>query len=165
VYGNSFVSRFYMDWADKSRAPHTVASLRTLWAGRDVVFIEGEESRLGVGNDLFLNTRSVRRILAPKRNAFDRYDELLAAGAALEKEALLILALGPTATVLSRSFHLLGYQALDLGHVDVEYEWLRMGATTKVPVPFKHVNEATDAGPVRVVTDPEYQKQIIARIL
>lgn len=38
--------------------------------------IEGEKSRLGVGNDLFEGAKSIRRILGPAQNAFDKYEEL-----------------------------------------------------------------------------------------
>ena len=55
------------------------------------------------------------------------------------KDDLLILALGPAATVLA--YELSGErQCLDLGHIDIEYEWFRMGATTKVAIPSKYVN-------------------------
>lgn len=47
-----------------------------------------------------------------------------------------------TATVLAYDLSLYGYQAVDIGHIDIEYEWLRMGAKTKVPVPGKFTNEA-----------------------
>mgnify|MGYP000128627122 CR=1 FL=1 len=46
----------------------------------------------------------------------------------LEKTALFLIALGPTATVLAYDLFKSGYQAIDAGHVDVEYEWWRMGA-------------------------------------
>ena len=42
-----------------------------------VLLVEGEKSRLGVGNDLFENTGSVKRILCPSENAYEKYDEIL----------------------------------------------------------------------------------------
>jgi glycosyltransferase family protein len=164
LYGNSFISRFYMDWRDKSHVQNITQQLRTLWDERDVVFIEGEETRLGVGNDLFSNARSLRRIIGPKRNAFNSIGELLAAGSCVERDALIILALGPTAKILAHSLHQLGYQALDLGHVDIEYEWFRMGATEKVPVKGKYVSEARFGDIVGSVDDPLYHSQIICKV-
>lgn len=32
--------------------------MKAIWKDRDVVFIEGEKSRLGVGNDLFDNVKA-----------------------------------------------------------------------------------------------------------
>ena len=38
--------------------------MKGIWEGRDIIFIEGEKSRLGVGNDLFDNAQSIHRILS-----------------------------------------------------------------------------------------------------
>ena len=38
-----------------------------------------------------------------------------------------LIALGQTATVLAYDLSEAGLQAIDPGHVDVEYEWYRMG--------------------------------------
>jgi len=39
--------------------------LKKIWDGKDIIIIESEKSRLGVGNDLFDNTKSIKRILCP----------------------------------------------------------------------------------------------------
>lgn len=36
--------------------------------------------------------------------------------------------------MLSYELAKLGYQAIDLGHLDIEYEWFRMGAKGRVPI-------------------------------
>jgi glycosyltransferase family protein len=136
-----------------------------MWDGRDIVFIEGEESRLRVGNDLFANARSVRRVIAPRKDAFARYREILDVASTFDKSVVHILALGPTATVLAHDLHLRGFQALDLGHVDIEYEWFRMGATEKVHVKTKYVNEVVGGDAVDEIHDMTYLNQIVARIL
>lgn len=153
-----------MDWADKTHAQTSFQRLRAVWNERDVVFIEGEESRLGMGNDLFDNARSIRRIIGPKRNAFQRVDQLYEAACSIEKDALLIIALGPTATVLAYELHRKGYTALDLGHVDIEYEWMRMAAIEKVPVPGKHVSEAKYGDVVASAEDEWYRGQIVCDV-
>lgn len=54
-------------------------------------------SRIGVGNDLFDGCCSIHRILCPKTNAFNRYDEILGKTIEMAKpETLIILALGHT---------------------------------------------------------------------
>lgn len=118
---------------------------------------------MGVGNDLFDNVKSIRRILCPPRDAFDRYQEILNEAQKLEKTALFLIALGPTATVLAYDLFKSGYQAIDAGHVDVEYEWWRMGAKRKVKLERKYVNEAANG---KQVSDAGefYRKQIIAKI-
>lgn len=57
--------------------PEYINALRSIWDGRDVLIVEGELSRIGVGNDLFDGCHSIHRILCPKTNAFNRYDEIL----------------------------------------------------------------------------------------
>lgn len=163
-YYNTFVTRPYMDFASKEKCSCWFEELKKIWDNRDIVFIEGEKSRLGVGNDLFNNARSIRRILCPVSDAFDKYNDILSAALNLEKGVLLLIALGPTATVLSYDLFKAGYQALDIGHVDVEYEWWRMGAKRKVKLPYKYVNEAADGKSV-IDGGNEYKNQIIAKIL
>ena len=142
VYYNASITRQYLALRDKSHCREWFDQLKQIWDGRDVVFLEGAQSRLGVGNDLFDNAKSIRRILAPAQNAFDAYDALLQEACKLEKDALLLLALGPCASALALDLHKKGYQAIDVGHIDVEYEWFLMGATQKMPIKNKFVNEA-----------------------
>lgn len=163
LYYNTFLTRPYMDFASKDASPKWFHDMKAIWKDRDIVFIEGEKTRLGIGNDLFDNVRSVRRILGPPRDAFDRYDEILNEARKLEKSALFLIALGPTATVLAYDLFRSGYQAIDAGHVDVEYEWCRMGATRKVKLERKYVNEAANGQQVADAGE-EYRKQIIAKI-
>jgi len=163
--GDAFISRFYLRFKDKSRVGSYVDRIKQIWYKRNIVFVEGENSRLGVGNDLFDNAKSIRRILAPSKNAFDKYDEIVDnIRKNVKKDDLIILALGPTASVLA--FELSSeFQCLDLGHIDIEYEWFRMGVTTKVPVKNKHVNECNSDGTCEVAElDKKYLKEIIVKI-
>jgi len=166
-YPNAFISRFYIDKKDKSGTKEYVGHCKKLWEGRDIVFVEGEASRLGFGNDLFDNANSIRRIICPKENAFSVYDDILKAiKENVEKEALIIAALGPTATVLAYDLSQLGYQSLDLGHIDIEYEWFLMGAMEKIPIPNKIIREANGGkAEFEELMDITYQEHIIAKIV
>ena len=163
--GDALVSRFYMRLRDKSGVASYVSKLQTLWEDRDIVFVEGKNSRLGVGNDLFANAKSVRRILAPEKNAFEKYDELLSSVKKnCKKDDLIIIALGPTASILAYELSE-EYQALDMGHVDIEYEWYKMAVTEKVPVKNKHVNECNSMGDCEeAMLSKQYLKEIIDTI-
>lgn len=164
LYYNTFMTRPYMDFASKDDCGRWFEAMRGIWKDRDIVFIEGEKSRLGVGNDLFDGARSIRRILCPPRDAFSRINDIRIESLKIEKTALFLIALGPTATVLSYDLFKAGYQAIDVGHVDIEYEWWRMGAKRKVKLERKYVNEAPNGSQV-VEAGEEYEKQIIAKIL
>ncbi len=169
-FGDTNFTRFYMGRLDIQDYPEYINALRSIWDGRDVLIVEGELSRIGVGNDLFDGCHSIHRILCPKTNAFNRYDEILEKTIEMANpETLIILALGHTATVLAYDLSLSNYQALDLGHIDVEYEWYRMKAKKKVPVPGKYVNEVSagriQSGEGTNATYDKYQNEIVARIL
>lgn len=83
----------------------------------------------------------------------------------MPKDTIYLIALGMTATCLAYDLHIKGCWAIDIGHVDVEYEWFRMGATEKVPLPYKYVAECGDKVPHQQKTLSEYESQIISRIL
>ena len=161
-YGHSFISRFYIEIEDKGTAEKRFEKLKQFWNGRDVIIVEGEKSRLGVGNDLFDNVKSIRRILCPVDNAYSKYNEILEASKRNAYDgALFILAIGPTATVLAYDLFKEGFRALDIGHADIEYEWFKAGATKKQPVKNKYVNEAGAGKGVTDSTDQKYLNEII----
>lgn len=161
-YGDAQFTRFYMNRKNKEGVAGYVTRLKLLWNGEDLLVVEGKFSRLGVGNDLFSNARSIKRIICPKENAFDAYDRILACIKEKYHGELVILALGMTATVLAYDLTKLGIRALDLGHIDIEYEWFRMGAAHKVPIPDKYVNECADGACDTPSDDVLYKRQIIA---
>lgn len=163
LYGDSYFTRFYMDMREKKKGDY-VQLLRQIWDNRDLCLVEGEQSRLGVGNDLFLNSKSVKRILCPAIDAFCKYEEIIAAVRKIDKTNLILVALGQTATVLSYDLAMDGYQAIDIGHIDVEYEWFLMKAKYKVPIPNKYVNEIQEGRRFTKENDEIYLSQIVSRI-
>lgn len=167
TYYNTNMTRLYMDYKDKGKCHERFELIKKLWLNRDLVIVEGEKTRLGVGNDLFDNAKTIRRILGPATNAYYKYDLIFDKVCELERDALIILALGPTATILAYDLAKEGYQAVDVGHVDIEYEWFLMGAIEKVPVKNKYVNEAAKLGGTNIkeYKDEKYKSEIIDIIL
>lgn len=163
-YYNASMTRQYIGLRHKEESGKIFEHIKKIWDGRDVVIIEGEKSRLGVGNDLLDNAKSIKRILGPSRQAFSKYDEILEEAKKVDKNSLILLALGPAATCLAYDLHMLGYQAVDIGHIDVEYEWYKMKAKRKVPIKNKMVHEAV-ANEIGETHDLEYENQIIAKIV
>lgn len=161
IYYDAFVSRCYLPYQDKTIAVECFQLWKQLWNGRDLLIVEGEKTRLGIGNDLFDNVRSIKRILAPVINAFERYDELLEDVENYDKNSLVLIALGPTATVLAADLSRVGYQAIDIGHLDIEYEWFLKQVDHKVPVEGKYVNEAGGYSGDDDNVNQEYQSQIV----
>lgn len=160
IYGNASITRLYYEVQDKETSKRQFSQIKGIWNNREVLIIEGEKSRLGVGNDLFTNTISVRRILAPAHNAFDKFDLIVANACKFPTDKLILVALGPTAKAVVSELCDRGYQAIDIGNIDIEYEWYRMGATEKVKVRGKYTSEASGGTNVEDIDDKDYQHQI-----
>ena len=137
--------------------------LKKIWEGKNVVTVEGSLCRLGVGNDIFDNVASLRRILAPAECAFSAYDRILEEALKIKKDALFLIALGPTATVLTYDLCKAGYRAIDIGHLDICYELFLRNEPHMVAIEGKYVNEASYRCPPPC-TDPTYLSQIIAEV-
>lgn len=170
-YVDSTLTRFYMSHRDKSNCKSFIAKLKEIWDGRDVLIVEGAQTRLGIGNDLFSNAKCIKRIIGPQKNAFEFRSQLLeAVKKALKEEysnsnerPLVILSLGMTATILARD--LSPYcQALDLGHIDIEYEWMKRDAEMKVAIEGKYTNEVDNCIQISNVIDDAYNRQIVKKI-
>ncbi len=162
LFGDTNFTRFYMDRKDIRDYPFYISLLKKIWWNREIILVEGEKSRLGVGNDLFDNAKCIKRILCPSVNAFDKYGQILSViKEEIPKERLVLIALGHTATVLAYDLSECGYQAIDVGHVDIEYEWYLMKAKHKVTIPNKYVNEVLAGRIKSECYDKIYQSQII----
>lgn len=160
LYYDALVTRPYMEVSDKSFCNKYFENFKKVWEEKSIVIIEGKASRLGIGNDLFDNAKSIKRILCPAKNSYSEYENIFNECLKSPEESLYIIALGPTATILAYDLAKTGRRALDLGHIDIEYEWFRMGATEKVPVKNKYVNECKNGKIIAEIDDKEYLSQI-----
>ena len=164
-FGDTQISRPWLSTQNDNLAQMCFSMLSDEWQNKDVVLIEGIKSRVGVGNDFLSKANSVKRILCPVKNAYSKIDEIEKVARTFSKDTLFLLALGPTATVLAYRLHKAGYRALDIGHMDIEYEWWKMRATKKIPVKNKYVNEAGGYKTlVETDIDNNYLKEIICTI-
>ena len=166
VYYDSLITRFYMDYKDKSKCAAILTLLKKIWEQRNVILVEGNRTCSGIGNDLYNNAKSLKRIICPAENAFDKYDEILKI--IKEKSAigdLILLSLGMTATVLAYDLAQAGFQAIDLGHIDIEYEWFLQKADKKIALKNRYVNEVKGGNIVEECNDPIYRSQIMAKII
>jgi glycosyltransferase family protein len=165
-YFDASFTRFYIDLRDKSQVPEMVTLIKQIWKDRDVYLVEGYSSRLGVGNNLFMGANSVKRILCPSQNAFSKYNEIIFKIEHLvPHNALILIALGMTATVLAYDLSKLGYQAIDIGHIDVEYCWFKMQAKYKCTIPGKAVNEVGVPNNYSKCNDKDYKESILLHIV
>ncbi|MCM1174338.1 MAG: GT-D fold domain-containing glycosyltransferase [Blautia sp.] len=131
AYYNTSISRFYYALEDKSRCGKWIEGIRQIWKDKDVVVVEGERSHNGVGNDLLDTAGSVERIIGPGSQAYARVDEIMACCREYPKDRLFLISLGVAAKFLAEKLFLEGYRALDIGNLDMEYEWYLGGAKGK----------------------------------
>lgn len=163
-YGDTNMSRI-VDCNSMQEQIEKVRLVKSLWKNRNVIMVEGEKTRFGVGNDLFDQVLSVYRILGPAESAFDYFGQLLKACLMLSKDIedpLFLLALGPTATVLASDLADHGVQAIDIGHLDISYEKVLRNSNERVPG--KYTNESLGGNLVEECNDPDYLSQIVFRI-
>lgn len=120
VYASAFVSR--PDSAPWIARPDYWEKIRNLWRGRHVVLLRGSGKSLTP--QLVTEAASVWEILGPRQHAFadmaslmrevlEHHDRLARVGG----RPVVLLCLGPTATVMAVDLCARGVQALDLGHL------------------------------------------------
>lgn len=166
IYYDANITRPYIDRANKNASLSYFKKLKNFWNNRNVILVEGDQTRFGVGNDLLKGAKSIRRIICPNNNAFNFYSKILKQIQYYSSvDDLILIALGPTATILAFDLSALGYQAIDIGHTDIEYEWFKMNVQTRTPIRGKYVNELPSGGRnINNSHDKIYISQIIASI-
>lgn len=167
-YYDAYVSRPYMIYKDKDKNASEIFNLyKKLFCDRNILIIEGENTKTGVNNGLLDGAHSIKRILCPDTNAYSSYDKIL--NKAIESavsDDLILITLGPTATILAYDLAMQGYQAIDLGQVDNEYEWFLRHATERIVIEGKSVSElAWYRIPETQISDDKYETQIIAHVV
>ena len=164
IYSNAFISRPYIDQLDKSKSAAWFDKLKQIWKDKDILIVEGALTRSGVGNDLFDGTKSIKRILAPSKNAYQKIGQIEQMIRENSEDRLILLMLGPTAKVVVDDLQDLNNQLVDLGHIDSEYEWFKMGAIYKVRLKNKHTAEFNFDDNIGALHDQTYQNEIIGEI-
>ncbi|QHT48023.1 DUF1792 domain-containing protein [Bacillus sp. SB49] len=165
-YADALITRVYNGLENNCTSP-LFNDWRKIWEDKHIIVVEGSQTRFGVGNDLLDNATSIKRIIAPSENAFKKYNEIYGVVKNyINKETLFLISLGPTATILAYDIGKMGGQAIDIGHLDIEYEWYLSGATKKEPVQGKYVNEAGGAYTLELPkkTHEKYKLEIIDKI-
>ncbi len=165
VYYNAFLNRGYMPY-NKTEENYIncgryFEKIKKIWQDRDVILFESQKAALGAGNNLFDTAKSISRIIfCPDKNAFNRYDDIVSAFDGIDSDALILLGLGPTATVLVYDLCDKGYQAIDIGMIGIEYESFLGKKTEGVPLKLVYSNSEK----IRQLQSDEYKRQILKTI-
>ena len=165
-YINSLVTRPYDAYAKKDESERFFMLWKEVWRNRHVVLVEGEYTRFGINNDLLNEASSIERVICPAEDAFEVYEDIKSNVLTLDKSKLILISLGPTATVLAYDLAKAGFHAIDIGHLDIEYEWFLRKADGKLKIDYKYTSEADGGNKNIVDVDSEtYNSQIIKKIL
>lgn len=166
IFYDAYVSRPYYMYKGNENAQKIFPLFKMIWQNRNILMIEGTYTRTGINNDLFNNAKSVRRIICPPQGAFNKYSDILeCVKRNINEEDLILITLGATATVLAYDLSELGYQAIDMGQLDNEYEWYLRRAEDRIPIPGKTVAELLRYHEPQDIISDEYVNQIIDKIL
>lgn len=160
-YYSTFVSRGYYYAKDRSGCSAQFAKIRKIWENRDVVVVEGERTHNGVGNDLLDTARSIERIICPPSDAYGAVPAILDACTAYGKDRLFLLSVGVAAKFLAVELFRQGYRVLDIGNLDMEYEWFVRRAPGKIKLE-KHEFVSEEAN--REAGYTAYLEQIKVRV-
>ena len=99
-----------------------IDNIRNLWRDNDITVIAGDRVFKNIRYNIFDCAKSIEYIYAPTIDAFNVYDEIFKKACSIDKNRLVCIILGPTATVLAYDLAQLGYRALDLGHIVKSYD-------------------------------------------
>ena len=159
------ITRLYIPSMNQKLALKRFDKLKAIWEGKDILFVEGEFSRMGVGNDLFINSKTIKRIICPSKNAFDRIEDILESVKTHGKDKLILCSLGPTATIIAYELAKNDMWCLDIGHIDIEYMWA-LKNKGRTPIPGRLLNEVNTGEIQELDIDiiNSYNKSIIERI-
>ena len=151
-YISANMTRCYMDYEDKNKSKEWFKQFYRLWENLNILIVEGESSKLGVNNDIFKYCKSIKRLICPSKNAYDVYDNILKKIEEVNSSYdLVLVSLGPTATVICYDLSKLGIRAIDIGHLNLEYN--------------KYIEEMNiDCNPNDILSLQQYEEQIIGYI-
>jgi hypothetical protein len=124
----------------------------------EVFAVRGEPDHIRNDNGAEFANKAVKRWLAisgvktlfmAPGSAFDKYDENLSAFNDISPDKLVLAALGPTAAALAYDLCNRGCQAIDIGHLDLEYEWFLRRDAAGTPLEFKYVDGSSEGRKIR----------------
>lgn len=134
TYYTTFVSRCYYYAEDRSNCDRWFAKIRKIWENKDIVIVEGTKTHNGVGNDLLNTARSVERIICPPKDAYEALPRIEEACEQYDTDRLFLLSVGVAAKFLAVDLFRKGYRVLDIGNLDLEYEWFVRQVPDKIPL-------------------------------
>lgn len=133
IYGEAGVTRYSLN---KMGVDKSICLWKNVWKDKKVLFVYGKGSRFFINETLFGNIKSYDLLETKAVNAYSEINSIIEKVKEYNKNTLILLALGPTATILSYKLSVEGYQALDIGHLsyclNMYRDGLKSAETTKL---------------------------------
>lgn len=107
---------------------------KQMWAGRDLTVLWGGH-KIQKHKDFFDSAATVEYVQGPEIEAWGHYQEMMDAILSKPADRLVLLAMGPTATVMAYDLFKAGRQAIDIGHMPSFYG--RLHPKTPLDRPFQ----------------------------
>lgn len=114
-----------------------VEQFKKLWNGKKILFVISKNGQFEEPEGLFDNAIEKAYIYGPNEGAFVEYDRIMSDCLKYDKDWIVYLALGVTATALAWELAEKGYRALDLGKLDVSYSLFKKGIDSTKGIPPK----------------------------
>jgi glycosyltransferase family protein len=130
-YYDTNISQYYATLNDVPRLEKYFHNLRKIWNEKDLLIVKGEHSETDQVASIYDNANSIEFCYAPSKNAFSQYEEIYTNIKKQVGERMVVLALGPTATLLAHDLSKEGHVALDLGHLAKSYDWFKRNKVIK----------------------------------
>ncbi|MEG0576545.1 MAG: GT-D fold domain-containing glycosyltransferase [Bacilli bacterium] len=167
-YGNAHITRPYIRYKNDKLVALRFEKIRNIWNNKRVLIVEGEGTRIGVGNDFMDNASEIHRIICPNKNAYEIKNIIKNKIIEYNQKNnydMVLIALGPTASILA--YELLENQiwSLDVGHIDLEYEYWRRNMKNGGNIEIKYVDDSREEyNQYAFINDYKYLSSILENL-
>lgn len=96
--------------------------LRQIWNNKKITVLTGDWIQDKIEHNVFDNAASINYIYGPSKDAYDEYENLKAQMEKVDKDNILIFAIGPAGKAIAYDLYNMGYRVLDMGHTIKDYD-------------------------------------------
>ncbi|ALV92333.1 MULTISPECIES: GT-D fold domain-containing glycosyltransferase [Pantoea] len=127
-YGNTSVTGSYTLLKGQDQNP-IFNKFKKLFKNKKILIVEGKHSHLEPGNELLADALEVKRITTLNRHAFSVYNDLYCSVLSHARDFdMVLMSLGPTATVLAYDLSQHGIRCIDMGQMEGEHDTMRLSS-------------------------------------
>lgn len=124
IYYSSFISIVFAQFKKYPFAQH-YDLMRKIWDSKEITIITGDRVFNDIEYNIFENAKNINYIFTLTKNAYSNIESIRTKISKIDKNNILIFALGPCGKVLAYEMFKKGYRVLDLGHIIKDYDLYR----------------------------------------